>query len=344
LIKELKRSRGLVFVVSHNRTFLTAVSPGFWSFAEGEETAFSGDYEAFSQMTAHAKERQRHDYEAGRREQKRLTEQARLAGERSNRAKKINPHKHSHAEREQIKSGMNGVEKGLSQRKKVLQGRLERMIVTAKPKDPVRLTLQATAPLRPGKPVLTAVDLTVRQGDVNLLEGVTLRLTTGKRVAITGPNGSGKTSLIDQLLRGGRGITTASDLRVSVANQDLSQLDPAKNALVNVLADSAESPEVARNFLGAMGIRLDQVNELVGVMSGGERVRVALVRALLSGSDLLILDEPTNFLDIPALDALATYLQTTTQAVLFVSHDEKFVTDVATEVLEIANHRLVEKR
>ena len=58
------------------------------------------------------------------------------------------------------------------------------------------------------------------------------------------------------------------------------------------------------DFLGAMGIRLEQVNELVGDMSGGERVRVALVKALLQASDLLILDEPTNYLDIPALEAL----------------------------------------
>ena len=101
-----------------------------------------------------------------------------------------------------------------------------------------------------------------------------------------------------------------------------------------------ESEQIARNFLGAMGIRLEQVNELVGDMSGGERVRVALVKALLQASDLLILDEPTNYLDIPALEALTAYLQTTKQAVVFVSHDAQFVRDVATEVFEISEGSL----
>lgn len=79
---------------------------------------------------------------------------------------------------------------------------------------------------------------------------------------------------------------------------------------------------------------------MVGDMSGGERVRVALVKALLQASDLLILDEPTNYLDIPALEALTAYLQTTKQAVVFVSHDAQFVRDVATEVFEISEGSL----
>ena len=104
---------------------------------------------------------------------------------------------------------------------------------------------------------------------------------------------------------------------------------------------STESEQVARDFLGAMGIRLMQVNEMVGQMSGGERVRVALVKALLQTSELLVLDEPTNYLDIPALEALTAYLQETQQAVLFVSHDEQLVADVATDVWQIVDKRLI---
>ena len=194
--------------------------------------------------------------------------------------------------------------------------------------------------VRPGKPVITALDVTVSQGERELIQHVTLKIETGHRLAIMGKNGSGKTTLINRLLQGDLGITHADNLRISYANQDLRQLDASKTALANIMQTTDESEQIARNFLGAMGIRLEQVNELVGDMSGGERVRVALVKALLQASDLLILDEPTNYLDIPALEALTAYMQTTKQAVVFVSHDAQFVRDVATEVFEISEGSL----
>ncbi|WP_259710970.1 ATP-binding cassette domain-containing protein [Weissella cibaria] len=202
------------------------------------------------------------------------------------------------------------------------------------------MTLQNPVMVRPGKPVITALDVTVSQGERELIQHVTLKVETGHRLAIMGKNGSGKTTLINRLLQGGLGITHADNLRISYANQDLRQLDASKTALADIMLTTDESEQIARNFLGAMGIRLEQVNELVGDMSGGERVRVALVKALLQASDLLILDEPTNYLDIPALEALTAYLQTTKQAVVFVSHDAQFVRDVATEVFEISEGSL----
>lgn len=195
--------------------------------------------------------------------------------------------------------------------------------------------------VRPGKPVITALDVTVSQGERELIQHVTLKVETGQRLAIVGKNGSGKTTLINRLLQGGPGITHADNLQISYANQDLRQLDASKTALAIIMLTTDESEQIARNFLGAMGIRLEQVNELVGDMSGGERVRVALVKALLQASDLLVLDEPTNYLDIPALEALTAYLQTTKQAVVLVSHDDQFVTEVATEVFEISEGSLL---
>lgn len=274
-------------------------------------------------------------------EKSRLSQRAREAGERSNRAKKINPHKHSRAEVESIKNNSNGIEKGFAQQRKVFDSRLNRLNKVEKPLSKTKLMLQNPVMVRPGKPVITALDVTVSQGERELIQHVTLKVETGQRLAVMGKNGSGKTTLINRLLQGGPGITHADKLRISYANQDLRQLDASKTALANIMLTTDESEQIARNFLGAMGIRLEQVNELVGDMSGGERVRVALVKALLQASDLLILDEPTNYLDIPALEALTAYLQTTKQAVIFVSHDDQFVRDVATEVFEISEGSLL---
>lgn len=234
-----------------------------------------------------------------------------------------------------------GLKKGFHNKKKALNSRIERLGKVEKPADATKLKMQNPLNVRLGKPVVTALNMTVSQADNVLLENVTFKIETGHRVAIVGPNGSGKSMLIQHLLSGAPGVTHADNLRVRVANQDLSQLDTTKTALQNVMMTSSESEQVARNFLGAMGIRLMQVNEMVGQMSGGERVRVALVKELLQTSELLVLDEPTNYLDIPALEALTAYLRETQQAVLFVSHDEQFVADVATDVWQIVDKRLI---
>ena len=340
LIKSLRHFKGLVILVSHNRAFLREVAMTVWSFENGKVTAFNGNYEGYLAEVAAKRDAQMQAYKAYVSEKSRLSQRAREAGERSARAKKINPHKHSHAEVESIKSNSNGIEKGFAQQRKAFNSRLNRLNKVEKPLSETKLTLQKPVMVRPGKPVITALDVTVSQGERELIQHVTLKVETGHRVAIMGKNGSGKTTLINRLLQGGPGITHADNLRISYANQDLRQLDASKTALANIMQTTDESEQIARNFLGAMGIRLEQVNELVGDMSGGERVRVALVKALLQASDLLILDEPTNYLDIPALEALTAYLQTTKQAVVFVSHDAQFVRDVATEVFEISDGSL----
>jgi len=341
LVKSLRHFKGLVILVSHNRTFLREVATVIWSFENGLVTAFNDNYDAYLAELTAKRDTQMQEYKEYVSEKSRLSQRAKEAGERSARAKKINPHKHSRSEVELIKNNSNGIEKGFAQQRKAFNSRLNRLNKVEKPPSETKLTLQNSAMVRSGKPIITALDVTVSQAERELIQHVTLKVETGHRLAIVGENGSGKTTLINHLLQGGPGITHADNLRISYANQDLSQLDAGKTALANIMLTTNESEQVARNFLGAMGIRLDQVDELVSDMSGGERVRVALVKALLQTSDLLILDEPTNYLDIPALEALTVYLQTTKQAVVFVSHDTQFVTDVATEIFEISEGSLL---
>ena len=149
-----------------------------------------------------------------------------------------------------------GLKKGFHNKKKALNSRIERLGKVEKPADATKLKMQNPLNVRLGKQVVTALNMTVSQADNVLLENVTFKIETGHRVAIVGPNGSGKSMLIQHLLSGAPGVTHADNLRVSVANQDLSQLDTTKTALQNFMMTSSESEQVARNFLGAMGIRL----------------------------------------------------------------------------------------
>ena len=123
LIKSLRHFKGLVILVSHNRAFLREVAMTVWSFENGKVTAFNGNYEGYLAEVAAKRDAQMQAYKAYVSEKSRLSQRAREAGERSARAKKINPHKHSRAEVESIKNNSNGIEKGFAQQRKTFNSR-----------------------------------------------------------------------------------------------------------------------------------------------------------------------------------------------------------------------------
>ncbi|WP_455710133.1 ATP-binding cassette domain-containing protein [Nocardia tengchongensis] len=150
-----------------------------------------------------------------------------------------------------------------------------------------------------------------------------------ERVALIGPNGAGKSTLIEHLLAGrhperGRLLTD----RVGYLPQRLDNLDERAGALDNVHAVAATTaPGVIRNHLARLLIRGSSVERPVSTLSGGERFRVALARLLFADppAQLLILDEPTNNLDIASVDQLVEALADYRGAILIVSHDYSFL-------------------
>lgn len=154
-----------------------------------------------------------------------------------------------------------------------------------------------------------------------------------ERVAIIGANGVGKTTLLEQMLRGdasapGRASGRLLTDRVGYLNQRLDVLDPEASSVDNVRAAAPTvSPGEIRNRLARLLLRGDSVNRPVRSLSGGERFRVALARLLFADPvpQLLVLDEPTNNLDLQSVDQLVGALQNYRGAVIVVSHDDSFL-------------------
>jgi len=165
-----------------------------------------------------------------------------------------------------------------------------------------------------------------------------------ERVAITGPNGSGKTTLIEHLVHGrppmpgGPSGSLLTD-RVGYLPQRLDGLDDQASALDNVRAVAAGLPAgTIRNQLARLLLRGDSVDRPVGTLSGGERFRVAVARLLLADppAQLLVLDEPTNNLDLTSVEQLAEALDAYRGALLVVSHDDAFLRRIGIDtVLEL---------
>src|SRR5438874_705356 len=161
-------------------------------------------------------------------------------------------------------------------------------------------------------------------------------INAGERVAIVGPNGSGKTSLLKALLgelRPLKGrVKTGPRVTMRYYDQHLADLDPNKTVLTELQDVFGLPEETLRTFLGRLLFSGDDAFKMIRSLSGGEKSRVALAKLMLDDAGLLMLDEPTNHPDIPAQENLEDALHYYQGTILFVSHDRYFIDDVSTHL------------
>ena len=163
----------------------------------------------------------------------------------------------------------------------------------------------------------------------------------GDKVAVMGSNGTGKTTLIKKIIEKETNITVSPSVKIGYFTQNLSILDLDKTILENVQSTSTQDETLIRTVLARMHFFTDDVYKSVNVLSGGERVKVALTKIFLSDVNMLVLDEPTNYLDLESLEALETLLKQYKGIIIFVSHDRKFIENVSTRIIDIQNKELI---
>jgi ATP-binding cassette subfamily F protein 3 len=194
-----------------------------------------------------------------------------------------------------------------------------------------------------GRSVVELVGAGKSYGPKQVLKGVDLVIERGDRVALVGVNGAGKSTLI-RLLAGNDPLTEG-EFKLGhnaepgyFAQDQYKELDTEARVLEDLGEFSPASTQTElRNLLGCFLFRDDDVFKPIGVLSGGERNRYALLRMLLRPTNFLLLDEPTNHLDMRAKDVLLDALLKYTGTVVFVSHDRYFIDKLATRVLEVAD-------
>lgn len=153
----------------------------------------------------------------------------------------------------------------------------------------------------------------------------------------------GKTSLIREIVnRNNKDIIINPSVKIAYFKQELDNLNPEKTVIENVMEDSIQTQTTIRNALGNLNIKGDQVYNLARYLSGGEKVKVSLAKAILSNANFLILDEPTNFLDIQSIEGLERMLKEYRGTVLLVSHDKTFIDNVVDNILIIENKKVIQ--
>ncbi|MBR1822033.1 MAG: ABC-F family ATP-binding cassette domain-containing protein, partial [Clostridia bacterium] len=343
LRQRLMAHTGALVLVSHDRDLLNALCARILHLEDGRLFDFPGSYADYQAELARRRVRQQFEYDQYRAEQTRLKAAMQQKAEWAASVKKAPKRMGNSEARLHTREYTNAVLRQ-SQARHTLERRMERLEKKERPRDlpEIRMTLGVARPIA-AKTALTAACDALTVGGRTLLRNARLALPTGSRTALMGENGCGKTTLL-RALRGepSPGTRFMGDIRLNPAarlgcfDQDHAKtLDFGIPALQNAMADSALPESTARTVLARLGLRGDSVFKPAGVLSGGERAKLALAKLLLSDVNILFLDEPTNHLDVFTMEALESLLSGYGGTLLFVSHDRAFTQAVATRLWTI---------
>ena len=303
-----------VVIVSHDRMFLDRIANVVYEISYGCVTRFSGNYSDYVVQKKERYEKQLKDHIAQQKEIKRLTE---LVERFKNKPSKV-----------------------AMTRSKLKQ--IEHMELVARPADYDTKSFKAefTPKLETGKDVLFLKDLSVGY-EGKALATVNLDLKKGERLAVIGDNGIGKSTLLKTLV--GQIPPVSGDFRFGVNvqtgyfDQRMAQYTSDKTVIDDYWDCYPTLTETqVRNQLGAFLFTQDEVYKDVSALSGGERVRLCLAKIFHELPNVLILDEPTNHMDMIGKETLEAMLSNFPGTVIFVSHDRYFVKKVATQILDMS--------
>ncbi len=314
----LRRSRKALLLVSHDREFLDRQIDRVLSFEPEGLRSYAGNYERYLELRAE--------------EEDRLVAQAeKQARRRAQMQAFIERFRAKATKARQVQSRIKLLEK-----EEIVQVREERATVRFRfPEAP-----------RSGREVARLAAVSKGYDGKPVYRELTGQVLRGDRIAVIGLNGAGKTTLLKLLaeeIAPDAGTVTLGHNVVAgyFAQHHTERLDPRRTVLEEVHGLVPTQPQSwVRGVLGAFLFSGDEVDKPIGVLSGGERARVALARLLVVPSNFLLMDEPTNHLDLDSSEALIDALTRYEGTLLFVSHNRSFVNGLATQVWEVRDGKI----
>ncbi|WP_146903865.1 ABC-F family ATP-binding cassette domain-containing protein [Cellulomonas aerilata] len=325
----VRAQRAGIVVVSHDREFLARCVTGVveLDLAQQQVNVYGGGYDAYleERRTARRHAREAYDEYADRRsglEERGRTQRGWMDKGVRNAIRKGDPDKHiRHHMRE-------GSEKQAAKARQT-DRMIERLEEVPEPRKEWELRYEIAAAPRGSSVAATLRGAVVRLGAFTL-GPVSLQLEAGDRVAVTGPNGAGKTTLLGALLGRVPLDEGSSSLGSSVAVGEVDQARAVLDSPLPLLeAFGAQIPDwpdaEVRTLLAKFGLRAAHVLRPAGSLSPGERTRAALALLQARGVNLLVLDEPSNHLDLPAIEQLESALESYTGTLLLVTHDRRML-------------------
>lgn len=226
-------------------------------------------------------------------------------------------------------------------RAKSVMKALDRIEKIEIPPNPKTANFSFSAMQPSGKTVLEVSNLSFSYDSKPIFKNISFTIERGDKIALVAPNGAGKTTLFNVIcgkLKESHGsIKYGYNVQRALFEQEQHKvLDPKKTVLEEALCHTpGKSEQQIRTFLGSFLFGSEEVQKKTKILSGGERNRLSMTKVLLQDANFLLLDEPTNHLDIPSKEVLLKALQQYQGTILFVSHDQDFVNNLATKIIEL---------
>jgi len=322
----LNRFAGAVLVVSHNRYLLDGVVDGVLELSRGTVRYFEGGYSSYRAKRLGELVAQQADYVANQKRLARLEALVKKFAEIARRTADPAWGKRLRARRSQL-------------------AREKRQAVDKPDLGPAAMCLDLATDASRANVALQIRGYSRAFGEQSLFEDAELDVACGERVALVGPNGCGKTTLLRDIIAHGSWehstIRIGPSLTVGYCAQGQEVLDDDRTIVEEIKAVQPMGEHEALRLLGRFLFGRDDLHKRVAELSGGERNRLQLARLMVQRPDFLILDEPTNHLDIPAREAIEEALDEFEGTILAVSHDRYFLDKVVRRVVEVRGRKLV---
>ncbi len=326
-------------VVSHDRNFLDTVCNKILEIEDGKCEIYNGNYSKYIELKEEEIARKEFEYEKFIKEKNRLTSLKRKVENRSARVK-TTPSRMGNSEARLHKMGGQTNRANLDKFAKSIEKRIEHLEKKEKPVEQEVIKIKILESTKPyGKILISGKNINKAYGKNVIFDNANFSIGNGKKVALIGPNGSGKTTLINMILDS-EYINIAKNVRIGYFSQSMDILDEEKTILENIMENCIHSESFARLILARLLIKGDKVHEKLKILSGGERVKVSFAKMILEDINFLILDEPTNYLDINSLEVIEKLLKNYDGTILLVSHDVRFIDNIAEELLIIDNKKI----
>lgn len=340
LQSKLLQNEGAVILISHDRELLDAVCTRIIEIEDGKVKKYKGNYSEYRRLKELERKRQLFEYEQYTGEKKRL-ESTLMEREVHAAAIRKTPKRMGNSEARLHKRESTEIQKKLRQAVKSLETRLEKLEIKEKPKDEIEIKMELRQVENPvSKTLIRGRGIHIRFGKRVLLEDASFEINNGSKVALIGENGTGKTTLVKRVIQGHDTINRTQGVRIGYFDQMLEVLKNDRTILENVMETSIQREHIVRTILARLLFKREEVFKKVAVLSGGEKVKVAIAKLITSDVNLLILDEPTNYLDLLSTEAQQSLLREYEGTVLMVSHDRRFIDQVATKLLILENKKL----
>lgn len=340
--KELKRYKGPILLISHDRSLLDEICTSIIEIANGKIKKYEGNYSKYKLQKEAEIKRKEFEYVQYIEEKHRLEKAIQIS---KNTAKEIRktPKRMGNSEARLHKRGVENIREKLEGHTNALKTRLDKLEVKEKPQNDSKIYMQYQTDQKVKSKIAIRIEnLNIQLGDKILFKNANGIVKTNSKTALIGENGIGKTTLIKEIMQQHNSIKINPNVKIGYFSQDFTNLNMHTSIIENVMKDTNQSEVFVKNILANLLFKDKDLDKKIKDLSGGERVKVSIAKILVSESNLLLLDEPTNSLDIASIEALEDLLKKYNGTILLVTHDKTFIDHIATDIWMIKNHKIEE--